>query len=75
MVSASVLFVPLGIARWPFLVVALAAGGLFLAYGLKGIFGNTDERWARNEFFISLTYLTVLLVALLLDHPHALTAH
>ena len=48
-VSASVLFVPLGIARLPFLVVALAAGALFLAYGLKGIFGNAGERWARNE--------------------------
>jgi len=70
-VSASILFVPLGIARLPFLVVALAAGALFLAYGIKGIFGNAGDRWARNEFFVSLTYLTVLLVALLLDHPHA----
>jgi protoheme IX farnesyltransferase len=64
-VSASLLFVPLGVVRLPYLIVAVAGGALFLACGVKGLLGNADEHWARREFFLSLTYLTVVLLALL----------
>jgi protoheme IX farnesyltransferase len=67
-VSISLLFVPLGVAHNLYLVTALCAGALFVAYGLNGLRSTTGPRWARKEFALSLAYLTVLLGALLIDH-------
>ena len=66
-VSASVLFVPLGIGRGFYFATALLAGLLFLGYGIKGLRAEAGERWARNEFLFSLAYLTVLFAVLMLD--------
>ena len=69
LVSVSFLFVPLGVAHNLYFVTALCAGALFLAYGLNGLGASTGRRWARNEFALSVAYLTVLLGALVIDRP------
>ena len=68
LVSVSLLFVPLGVARNLYFATALFAGTLFVAHGLNGLRPATGPRWARKEFALSLGYLTVLLGALVIDH-------
>jgi protoheme IX farnesyltransferase len=68
LVSVSLLFVPLGVARNLYFATALFAGALFVAHGLNGLRPATGPRWARKEFALSLAYLTVLLGALVIDH-------
>ena len=68
LVGVSLLFVPLGMGRTLYFATALLAGGLFLAYGIKGLRSDAGERWARNEFLFSLAYLTVLFAVLMVDH-------
>jgi protoheme IX farnesyltransferase len=68
LVIVSLLFVPLGVAHNLYFVTALCAGALFVAHGLNGLRPSTGPRWARNEFALSLAYLTLLLGALVLDH-------
>ncbi|HWE22729.1 MAG TPA: heme o synthase [Myxococcales bacterium] len=70
LIAVSLMFIPLGIAGPVYLVAAVASGGLFLAYGMKGLRPESSDRWARNEFLGSVAYLTVLLSVLLLDSPH-----
>jgi protoheme IX farnesyltransferase len=67
LVSVSLLFVPLGVARNLYFATALFAGALFVAHGLNGLRPATGPRWARKEFALSLAYLTVLLGALVID--------
>jgi heme o synthase len=67
LVFVSLLFVPLGLARSLYLVTALCAGAAFLGYGLFGLRRDAGERWARNEFLLSLAYLTVLFSVLMID--------
>ncbi len=73
LVVSSLLFTPLGLAgRW-YLGVATALGAGFLALAFRGVRGAArldDERvhnWAKWVFAYSIPYLSVLLVALLLD--------
>ncbi len=68
LVSVSLLFVPLGVARNLYFATAFFAGALFVAHGLNGLRPATGPRWARKEFALSLGYLTVLLGALVIDH-------
>jgi protoheme IX farnesyltransferase len=68
LVSVSLLFVPLGVARNLYFATALFAGALFVAHGLDGLRPATGPRWARKEFALSVAYLTVLLGALVIDH-------
>ncbi len=68
LVSVSLLFVPLGVARNLYFATAFFAGALFVAHGLNGLRPATGPRWARKEFALSLAYLTVLLGALVIDH-------
>jgi len=68
LVSVSLLFVPLGVARNLYFATALFTGALFVAYGLIGLHPATGPRWARKEFALSLAYLTVLLGTLVIDH-------
>jgi protoheme IX farnesyltransferase len=67
LVFVSLLFVPLGFGRSLYLATAVVAGGAFLAYGLLGLRRGADEKWARNEFVLSLAYLTVLFGVLMID--------
>jgi protoheme IX farnesyltransferase len=67
LLAVSLLFVPIGAAHALYLVVALAAGLGFLAYGLLGLRESSGPRWARNLFFLSLIYLPVVFGALMVD--------
>jgi len=69
LVAASLLFGPFGLAgRW-YLAVAAALGAGFFGLALRGLQAHDDEvhRWARRVFAYSIPYLSILLVALLLD--------
>ena len=68
LVVVSLLFVPLGVGRGFYFATALVAGGIFLAYGIRGLRSDAGERWARNEFLFSLAYLTILFAVLMIDH-------
>jgi heme o synthase len=70
LVFVSLLFVPLGLARSLYLATALCAGAAFLGYGLLGLRREAGERWARNEFLLSIAYLTVLFSVLMIDRGH-----
>jgi protoheme IX farnesyltransferase len=68
LVGVSLLFVPLGVGRTLYFATALLAGAFFVGYGIKGLRAEAGERWARNEFLLSLAYLTVLFAVLMIDH-------
>jgi protoheme IX farnesyltransferase len=70
LVFVSLLFVPLGFGRSLYFATALCAGAAFLGYGLLGLRRDAGERWARNEFLLSLAYLTVLFSVLMIDRGH-----
>ena len=70
LLAVSLLFLPLRIAGGLYFATALVSGALFLGHGIRGLHAKTGRRWARNEFIASLAYLTVLLVALAIDHAH-----
>ena len=70
LVFVSLLFVPLGVAGKAYLATALIGGAAFLGYGIKGLGGHAGTRWARNLFFLSLIYLTVLFAVLMADKLH-----
>lgn len=53
---------------WLYPVTAGVLGGIFLGAGLHGLRARDLRRWARREFLFSLIYLTVLLIALVVDH-------
>jgi heme o synthase len=66
LVPASLLLVPFGGARGPYLVAAPLLGGALLGWGLYGLRANAGKRWARGLFIASLVYLTLLFAALAL---------
>jgi protoheme IX farnesyltransferase len=67
LVAASVLVVPLGVARMVYLAVALVAGGAFVAMSVRGLLPNAGSRWAKQLFALSIVYLVVWMGALILD--------
>ncbi len=72
LVASSLLFVPLGLAGPTYGAVAAALGAGVLALALRGPGRRARSRddvarWARRDFAWSIPYLSVLLVALLLD--------
>ena len=70
LVASSLLFVPLGFAGRGYLVVATGLGAGFLALAFRGVRGGARldlTRWAKLVFAYSIPYLSILLVALLLD--------
>ena len=67
LVIASVLVVPLGVARFAYLVAALVGGGAFLAMSIRGLFGSVSARWSKQLFALSIVYLMVWMAALILD--------
>jgi protoheme IX farnesyltransferase len=71
LVATTLLFVPLGLAGRAYLAVATVLGAAFLALAMRGVRGGAKldvARWAKRVFVFSIPYLTLLLVALLLDH-------
>lgn len=68
LLAVSVLPFVIGMSGWVYLVTALLLGARFLAEGIRGVVRKGDEVWARKLFGVSLVYLTVLFVALGVDH-------
>jgi protoheme IX farnesyltransferase len=50
-----------------YLAAAIVLGGVFLAYAVR-IYVNYSDALARRTFRYSITYLSALFVALLVDH-------
>jgi protoheme IX farnesyltransferase len=69
LVASSLLFTPLGLAGRAYLGVAAVLGAGFVALALRGLRGDAFDvpRWAKRVFAYSIPYLSILLVALLLD--------
>lgn len=70
LVVTSLLFVPLGFAGSAYLTVATLLGAGFLALAVRGMRGGARldvARWAKIVFAYSIPYLSILVVALLLD--------
>ncbi len=69
-VAASLLFVPLGFAGSWYLGVATLLGAGFLALAFRGARGGARldvAKWAKLVFAYSIPYLSIVVVALLLD--------
>jgi protoheme IX farnesyltransferase len=70
LVATTLLFAPMGLAGRGYLAVGTGLGAAFLALVLRGARGGARldvDRWAKRVFAFSIPYLTLLLVALLLD--------
>ncbi len=66
MVALSLLLTPFGMLGLPYMVLALALGGVFLAYALRlHRDGSTNAAWGLYKF--SLLYLALLFGAMVLD--------
>ncbi len=63
----SVLLVPFGLAGTLYLVAAVALGAYFFWAAVRGLWVEDDDAWAKKLFFSSLTYLTALFAALIVD--------
>ncbi|SEU19991.1 heme o synthase [Paenibacillus sp. NFR01] len=53
-----------------YLVIALALSVAWLYLTLKGLSAKDDETWAKKNFFFSINYLTLSLIALVLNTIH-----
>jgi protoheme IX farnesyltransferase len=70
LVAASMLFVPFGFAGRYYVVSASILGATFVALALRGLTTSRAfdaKRWAKRVFAFSIPYLTILLLALLVD--------
>lgn len=69
-VATSLLFVPLGYAGRGYLMVATLLGAGFLALAFRGARGGARldvAKWAKIVFAYSIPYLSIVVIALLLD--------
>jgi protoheme IX farnesyltransferase len=69
--ATSLLMGPLHVAGELYTASAAVLGVGFVAWGLVGIGRAASRAWARSLFFASLVYLTLLFVALIVDHTVA----
>jgi protoheme IX farnesyltransferase len=67
LVVASLLVVPLGVAHYGYLVVAMALGGFFFARAYDGLRAGSGRRWSRSLFVSSIVYIVLLFAALAVD--------
>ena len=70
LVAISLLFAPLGVAGSYYTIAATVLGAGFLTFAFRGLrIGPRFDakRWARHVFAFSIPYLTLLLLALLVD--------
>jgi heme o synthase len=68
LVGSTLLLWPLGVAHGLYLVVAVVLGALFIAWAAAGFCTATPRPWAKSLFLYSILYLTLLFVALAVDH-------
>jgi protoheme IX farnesyltransferase len=69
-VGTTFLFGTFGLAGRGYMATAFALGAAFLALAFRGITAGATfkaNRWAKHVFVFSILYLTLLLIALLLD--------
>ena len=66
LIVVSLLLVPAGVERAPYLVAASLLGAGLLGWALSGLRGEVSERWARGVFIGSLIYLPLLFLAIAL---------
>lgn len=59
-----------GYAGIYYLVISLALSLMWLYLTLKGLRAKDDEAWAKQNFLFSINYLTVSLIALVLNTVH-----
>jgi heme o synthase len=64
---SSLLLYYTGAANGFYLTMAIIFGGIYIVFALMGLYTQDDERWAKQMFFYSLLYLTVLLLSLIID--------
>ncbi len=67
LLAVTVSLVPLHVAGWRYLAVALVLGGAMVVLSLRGFWAGAGARWARQLFAASLVYLPLLFAALALD--------
>lgn len=67
LVASSLMLVVLGVAGTLYMAVALAVGGWFFVWSMRGYEPGAGNAWARSFFLASLVYLPVLTLALVLD--------
>jgi protoheme IX farnesyltransferase len=68
LVATSLVLGPLHVAGTAYSAIAALLGVGFIAWGLLGLRQAATRLWARSLFFASLVYLTLLFVALIVDH-------
>ncbi|SFI58447.1 heme o synthase [Thermoflavimicrobium dichotomicum] len=56
-----------GVAGWIYFVVALILGLIYIALSIKGFFAKDDDLWAKQMFFYSLIYITLILFVMIVD--------
>jgi protoheme IX farnesyltransferase len=69
--AATVLLQPLRIAGMGYMACALVLGGVLIGWAAAGLRRTATGIWARSLFFYSIVYLTLLFVALVVDHAVA----
>jgi len=71
LVIATVLLQPLGVAGVRYVACALVLGAVLIGWAAAGLRRTATGTWARSLFFYSIVYLTLLFVALVVDHAVA----
>ncbi|MBD1373381.1 protoheme IX farnesyltransferase [Hazenella sp. IB182357] len=56
-----------GASSWFYLVIAAILGLIYIVLAIKGFFAKDEAKWVNQMFFYSLIYLTVILLAVIVD--------
>jgi len=67
LLAVSILPVTTGMSGWIYLLIALALGVIFIAYGW-GLWRNYSDALAKRTFRYSIWYLSLLFTGMLVDH-------
>ncbi|MNB73147.1 Protoheme IX farnesyltransferase 1 [compost metagenome] len=70
LVPVSILFYTYHYAGIYFLIVSAGLSAAWLFLTLKGLWAKDDDAWAKQNFFFSINYLTLSLIALVLNTIH-----
>jgi protoheme IX farnesyltransferase len=68
LLASTLLLGPLGVAGWVYMATAMVLGIAFVLAAAAGFRATDTGRWARSVFLGSILYLTILFVALVVDH-------
>lgn len=73
LLPVSLMLVPLGVAGYIYLAIALVLGVGYLWGAIRGLRATDVERWAKGFFLYTLAYVTLLFAAILIDAGPGLT--